>query len=78
MLGANVEQDGVRFTVWAPKIKQVEVVIEHPGQSIGLDPIGDGMHERLVSGIGPGARYRFRLDGDGPFPDPRGCMAHQR
>jgi maltooligosyltrehalose trehalohydrolase len=28
------------------------------------------MHEGFVPGIGVGARYQFRLDGAGPFPDP--------
>ncbi len=70
MLGANVEGDGVRFTVWAPKVKQVEVVIDEPAQTMALESLSDGMHEGFVRGVGAGARYGYRLDGAGPFPDP--------
>ncbi len=70
MLGANVEGDGVRFTVWAPKVQLVEVVIEEPAQTMALESLSDGMHEGFVRGVGAGARYGYRLDGAGPFPDP--------
>jgi len=70
MLGANIEPDGVRFTVWAPKVDRIDVVIEDPAQTVALDPQGDGLHEGFVRGIGAGTRYGYRLDGAGPFPDP--------
>jgi maltooligosyltrehalose trehalohydrolase len=70
-LGAEVEHDGVRFTVWAPVVQHVVVVIESsiPGEH-ALDRGPDGYWTGFVDGIKAGARYRFRLDGDGPFPDP--------
>lgn len=61
--------DGVHFRVWAPDRDRVEVVVEG-GESSSLEPEPGGYHSGLVRGIGPGARYRFRLDGEGPFPDP--------
>ena len=70
-LGAEVEHDGVRFTVWAPVVQKVVVVIESPvpGEH-ALDRGPDGYWTGFVDGIKAGAKYRFRLDGDGPFPDP--------
>jgi maltooligosyltrehalose trehalohydrolase len=35
-----------------------------------LAPLGDGWFELVVPGAGPGTRYRYLLDGDGPFADP--------
>lgn len=30
----------------------------------------NGMYETRVEGVGPGARYWFKIDGAGPYPDP--------
>jgi maltooligosyltrehalose trehalohydrolase len=62
---------GVHFRVWAPDRARVEVVFEE-GEAPGspLEPEHGGYHSGRVGGVGPGARYRFRLDGEGPFPDP--------
>jgi maltooligosyltrehalose trehalohydrolase len=68
-LGADPVPGGVRFGVWAPRATAVEVVIEgepeHP-----LRQAASGYHAAVVRGVGPGARYRFRLDGAHAFPDP--------
>lgn len=66
--GANVTSEGVRFRVWAPNAARVEVVIDGHGHQ--LDRGDDGVHEATVPGLGAGARYAYRLDGDGAFPDP--------
>ena len=54
----------------APKVNRVEVVIDEPARVVALDRLDDGLHEGFARGIGAGARYRYRLDGGGPFPDP--------
>jgi maltooligosyltrehalose trehalohydrolase len=36
-----------------------------------LDRDADGVHSCLATGIGAGARYKFRIDGGDAFPDPR-------
>ena len=70
-LGAWPEPGGVRFRVWAPVMSSVEVVFEPPGPApIALEKFPDGTFGGLVEGVGAGARYRYRLDGDGLFPDP--------
>jgi maltooligosyltrehalose trehalohydrolase len=66
-LGAQIERDGVRFTVWAPNASRVEVVIGDER----FECVRDGEHHVVhVPNIGDGARYRFSLDGGSPMPDP--------
>jgi maltooligosyltrehalose trehalohydrolase len=68
-LGALVEAEGVRFRVWAPSAKGIEVVVE--GQPIAHAQRGEaGYFEALLPGLSDGARYRLRLDGDRLLPDP--------
>ncbi len=68
-LGAVAGPSGTRLRVWAPRAGRVEVVLEG-GVSVALAPAGAGYHEALLPGVGAGARYRYRVDGAGPFPDP--------
>jgi maltooligosyltrehalose trehalohydrolase len=63
----------VRFRVWAPRARRVELVLEHPASARGRWPLGrtrGGYFERLLTGLQAGARYRYLLDGEGPLPDP--------
>ena len=69
-LGAQTLPEGIRFRVWAPKRRSVEVVLEPDGRRVALERDGDGFFSGLVAGLGAGALYRYRLDADGPFPDP--------
>ncbi|HEY7723898.1 MAG TPA: malto-oligosyltrehalose trehalohydrolase [Anaeromyxobacteraceae bacterium] len=68
-LGATPAPDGTRFRVWAPGAARVEVVIEG-GRPVALARRPKGYHEGHLAGVGPGATYRYRVDGAGPFPDP--------
>ena len=69
---------GVRFRVWAPRRRDVEVVLEGgPGARTTTarrpspsEPDGDGYFEGVIGSAGPGTLYRYRLDGEGTFPDP--------
>jgi maltooligosyltrehalose trehalohydrolase len=67
-IGAEPTPDGVHFRVWAPKRTKVEVVLE--SGSVELVREESGYHSGIASGMQDGARYRFRVDGEGPFPDP--------
>jgi maltooligosyltrehalose trehalohydrolase len=70
-LGARCEAGGVAFRVWAPERMRVELVVEAPRPSThALARGAAGLFEAFVPGLGPGALYRYRLDGQGPFPDP--------
>jgi maltooligosyltrehalose trehalohydrolase len=68
--GAVVEPGGgVRFRVWAPGSRQVEVVLEEGG-AVALQPEPDGWFSGVASAASAGSRYRLRLDGDAVVPDP--------
>jgi len=75
-LGA-VHREGVtRFRVWAPQAQRVEVRIEQPQIStLALEPEADGYFVGESALIPAGARYKFALDGQGPWPDP--CSRYQ-
>jgi maltooligosyltrehalose trehalohydrolase len=70
-IGAEVTDGGVHFRVWAPRRRRVEVILEPAGQPVALEPEPHGYHAGLAAGVGAGALYRFRLDGDSYlYPDP--------
>ncbi len=71
-LGAWME-NGIRFRVWAPEAKSIELFLEGGGSSpppIPLEPSGDGFFSARVDEAKPGDRYRYRIDGDRALPDP--------
>jgi maltooligosyltrehalose trehalohydrolase len=71
-LGAQVKGDGVRFRVWAPGHERVDAVLYGPDaeRMVPLAAEGEGYFAAWVEGAGAGTRYRFRLDGEGAYPDP--------
>jgi maltooligosyltrehalose trehalohydrolase len=71
-VGAETQSGGgVHFRVWAPGHRRVELVFEAPEQAeVVLDSQPDGYHSVLVREAAAGTRYRYRLDGEGPYPDP--------
>ncbi len=70
-LGARPLRGGAAsFVVWAPGRRRVEAVFEGGRPAARLGPGADGYFRGVVDGLPPGALYRFRLDDEGPFPDP--------
>jgi maltooligosyltrehalose trehalohydrolase len=74
-LGAWVEPGvGVRWRVWAPERQRVEVVLHghdgRPGATLPMAREPGGFFTATLGGEGPGVRYKLRVDGEGPFPDP--------
>ncbi len=72
-LGAWPNGGGTHFRVWAPRRGRVEVVLESGDRSPATYPLArgaDGTFHGLIAEVGAGALYRYRLDGEGPFPDP--------
>lgn len=72
-LGAEPTAEGTWFRVWTTQAKQVEVVLYGEGNTElrrePLRPCGPGLFELKLPDVGPGARYKFALDGDA-YPDP--------
>lgn len=68
-LGATIVDGGVHFLVWSPGSDRVDVVVEGAGVH-PLEGDGEGYFSARVDGLGPGARYRYRLDGADDYPDP--------
>jgi maltooligosyltrehalose trehalohydrolase len=66
--GALVDGAATTFRVWAPAADALTLVLGDRTRS--MEPTGDGVF--VLEGVDapPGTRYRFRLDGEGPFPDP--------
>src|SRR5262245_11603506 len=72
-VGAEVQQGGVHFCVWAPRHRRVEVALESEGTPcwVELDAEPGGYFSRLVPVVEAGDRYRFRLGGgEKLFPAP--------
>lgn len=72
-LGAVPETSGVRFRAWAPQAHSVEVVLESPDDrpaTLTLRKSDDGVFVGAFPEVRVGDRYRYRVDGKGPFPDP--------
>ncbi|MDF2812931.1 MAG: treZ [Microvirga sp.] len=67
-IGAEFINGQCDFRVWAPDQKQVELLIDGRAP-IALDGGPDGYFSVRVSDVAAGARYAYRLDGEGPVPD---------
>lgn len=68
--GVEVQgSDTVHVRVWAPACRRIDFVIRDAA-SHALEPSEDGHFEGTISGVEPGTRYWFRLDGDRLRPDP--------
>lgn len=71
-LGATpVPDGGVRFRVWAPRVRELSVVLpRRQGTPVHLSAEGNGYFSGLVTGITEGERYFYLLDGEIARPDP--------
>ena len=67
--GAEPSAAGTHFRVWAPGRRTVEVAPDG-GAPVALAPEPGGWFSGEVAGLGAGARYRYRLDGELLRPDP--------
>lgn len=68
-LGATVSPEGIRFAAWSSSARRLWVSLFDDSGNRELDrlelkPEGEGVHALLVPGLGDGARYGFRADGD--------------
>lgn len=56
------------FRVWTTRPGAVSVIVNEAEHV--LEPRGDGYFSQFLEGIRAGDLYSFRIDGQGPFPDP--------
>jgi 1,4-alpha-glucan branching enzyme len=68
VLGAHREQDGVRFTVWAPNARRVQVDGDfndwRAESAVDLhNDWSNGRWSGFVAGVGPSAKYKYRVLG---------------
>ncbi len=68
--GAHVEDDGVRFRLWAPKHDKVSLKLESDDKLHAMQPQRDGWHALATHLAGPGSLYRFVLSDGLVIPDP--------
>jgi len=63
-----------RFRVWAPRPKELELVLPDQKRAIPMQRDAQGWAEVTLDGVGPGERYAYRLDGERVRPDPAGAL----
>ncbi len=72
--GAEPTLDGgVRFRLWAPAAREVELVLHaetSTPQLLRMPGVGGGWYELITQDARVGSRYRYRIDGDLEVPDP--------
>jgi maltooligosyltrehalose trehalohydrolase len=69
--GASVCEDGsVRFRLWAPNAKRVDVLIENSDVVLPLARKDGGWFELTTQDATCGTRYFFQIDGGMKVPDP--------
>ena len=59
----------MEFRVWAPKAQKLLLQVD--GRSLPMHSVEGGWWQVDAPEAGPGSDYGYRIDGAGPFPDPR-------
>ena len=73
--GAELTATGeVRFRLWAPAARQVELLLCDPGgataQAAAMQPLEGGWYSLVSAAAAAGSLYRYRIDGTHEVPDP--------
>src|SRR5690349_21131462 len=70
--GAALQDGGVRFRLWAPSAKRVEVKLNlgGPGKRVPMKEAGEGWFELVTADARAGTRYMFVVDDGFAVPDP--------
>jgi maltooligosyltrehalose trehalohydrolase len=70
--GAELLEHGVRFRLWAPAARRVELMLHGHGAARPFDmqALPEGWFEIVVADAQAGSRYRFRIDGKLEVADP--------
>src|ERR1700678_4029208 len=70
--GAECRNDGsVRFRLWAPAAKKVELRLQSNAvKTFPLNQLDDGWFELVTNAAALGGQYKFRINGEQEVPDP--------
>ena len=69
--GAELTAEGkVRFRLWAPAAREVELVLHDSARALKVPALGDGWFELTTGEARAGTRYGYRIDGRMEVPDP--------
>jgi maltooligosyltrehalose trehalohydrolase len=68
--GPSFEHGGIRFRLWAPGEKRVDLIVDGRDDPLVMTPAANGFFETFVKGLGPGVRYRFAISNGRQVPDP--------
>jgi maltooligosyltrehalose trehalohydrolase len=68
--GPSFEHGGIRFRLWAPGEKRVDLIVDGRDDPLAMTPAANGFFETFVEGLGPGVRYRFAISNGRQVPDP--------
>ena len=59
--GAECRDDGsVRFRLWAPAARQVELHLDQSTSPIALNPLDNGWYELVTHAAKAGTKYQFQ------------------
>ena len=69
--GAFIDEAGnASFCVWAPQAESVELLLMRSDTWLPLNRGSDGYFELTTDSVPADALYKYRVDGQGPWPDP--------
>ena len=71
--GAELTGDGVRFRLWAPGAKKVDLSLDDGkgiAQLLPMTALADGWYELVTDKAQAGSLYRYRINGENEVPDP--------
>ena len=71
--GATLMSGGVRFRLWAPAARRIEVGVGSTESALAwraMQRDTDGWFDQTIDGLPAGTRYSFRVDGGSIVPDP--------
>jgi maltooligosyltrehalose trehalohydrolase len=66
-VGAQVQNDKIVFTVWAPLVQKVEIILQNQEHTMTKDERG---YWTLTIPYAAGLNYQYKLNGEKTFPDP--------
>ena len=69
--GAECRDDGsVRFRLWAPAARRVDLFLTESAKRLSLNSSGNGWFELITDAAKAGTQYKFQIDSGPEVPDP--------